>query len=324
MLIQLKSYLVFKEIGGYVIDGLFEGISDAVKNVKDWLDENVISKIKEGWDKLKDVTVTIKGKIDETFDKLKGAWEDLKDKDILSKAKGKIEDTFKSLKEKWDDVKDKDPLATAKGKIEDTFSKLKDKRDAVKSKDPLATAKGEVTKSFNSLKDKWDSIKSKDPIIKTIREGLTDTKLDKLKTKWDAIKSKTATLTLKASAAVQEVKSWINTNLIDKLNAKLKATKLFSKIQIPHLATGAVIPPNKEFLAVLGDQKSGTNIETPLSTMRQAFLEALEEGGYTNSDNNTNQQPIVLQVDGREMAKVVWDEQEKRYKQLGKYTPIFS
>lgn len=49
--------------------------------------------------------------------------------------------------------------------------------------------------------------------------------------------------------------------------------------QIPRLAQGAVIPPNKEFLAVLGDQKNGTNIETPLSTMVQAFKQAMAESG---------------------------------------------
>lgn len=47
----------------------------------------------------------------------------------------------------------------------------------------------------------------------------------------------------------------------------------------PRLAQGAVIPPNREFMAVLGDQKSGTNIETPLETMVQAFRQALNEGG---------------------------------------------
>ena len=41
-----------------------------------------------------------------------------------------------------------------------------------------------------------------------------------------------------------------------------------SEVKLPRLATGAVIPPNKEFLAVLGDQKSGTNIETPLARSR--------------------------------------------------------
>jgi len=44
---------------------------------------------------------------------------------------------------------------------------------------------------------------------------------------------------------------------------------------IPHLATGAVIPANSSFLAVLGDQKSGKNIETPVDLMRQIFREEL-------------------------------------------------
>lgn len=44
---------------------------------------------------------------------------------------------------------------------------------------------------------------------------------------------------------------------------------------IPYLAQGAVIPPNREFLAVLGDQRSGTNIEAPLSTIQQAVAAEL-------------------------------------------------
>lgn len=47
--------------------------------------------------------------------------------------------------------------------------------------------------------------------------------------------------------------------------------------KIPALATGAVIPPNKEFLAVLGDQKHGTNIEAPLSTIEEASERAVEK-----------------------------------------------
>lgn len=53
----------------------------------------------------------------------------------------------------------------------------------------------------------------------------------------------------------------------------------FGSVQLPRLAQGAVIPPNKEFMAVLGDQKNGTNIETPLETMKQAFREAISETG---------------------------------------------
>ena len=69
-----------------------------------------------------------------------------------------------------------------------------------------------------------------------------------------------------------------------------------SSITLPRLATGAVIPPNKEFLAVLGDQKSGTNIETPLATMVDAFKQAMaESGGGTTT--------VVIQLDGKEIAR---------------------
>lgn len=46
--------------------------------------------------------------------------------------------------------------------------------------------------------------------------------------------------------------------------------------QIPALAQGAVLPPNREFLAVLGDQRHGTNIEAPLETIQQAVRVELQ------------------------------------------------
>ena len=59
----------------------------------------------------------------------------------------------------------------------------------------------------------------------------------------------------------------------------------FKRVSIPRLAQGAVIPPNREFMAVLGDQKHGTNIEAPLETIKQALAEVLAMeglGGETN------------------------------------------
>ncbi len=47
--------------------------------------------------------------------------------------------------------------------------------------------------------------------------------------------------------------------------------------QIPYLAQGAVLPPNKPFLAMVGDQTSGTNVEAPLDTIKQALAEVLGE-----------------------------------------------
>lgn len=83
----------------------------------------------------------------------------------------------------------------------------------------------------------------------------------------------------------------------------------FNVPNIPKLAQGAVLPPNSPFLAVVGDQKSGTNVEAPLDTIVQALQIALE--------NNNNNQPIILNLNGRQVAQAVWDEENKRYKQTG-------
>ena len=48
---------------------------------------------------------------------------------------------------------------------------------------------------------------------------------------------------------------------------------------VPYLATGAVIPPNAAFLAVLGDQRNGTNIEAPADLIRQLIREELDGAG---------------------------------------------
>ena len=47
--------------------------------------------------------------------------------------------------------------------------------------------------------------------------------------------------------------------------------------QIPYLAQGAVIPPNREFMAVLGDQSHGTNVEAPLATIQQAVADVMQD-----------------------------------------------
>ena len=47
--------------------------------------------------------------------------------------------------------------------------------------------------------------------------------------------------------------------------------------QIPYLAKGAVLPPNKPFLAMVGDQRNGTNVEAPLSTIQEAVAIVMED-----------------------------------------------
>ena len=102
------------------------------------------------------------------------------------------------------------------------------------------------------------------------------------------------TLKAVALAPINAVIALIN-GLIDNINSvidfanRLKITSPFSgktygfninKVEhIPYLAQGAVIPANHEFMAVLGDQTSGTNIEAPAGLIKQMVAEALAEQG---------------------------------------------
>ena len=52
--------------------------------------------------------------------------------------------------------------------------------------------------------------------------------------------------------------------------------------KIPMLARGAVLPANKPFLAMVGDQKHGTNVEAPLSTIQEAVAAVMEDYAASN------------------------------------------
>ena len=52
--------------------------------------------------------------------------------------------------------------------------------------------------------------------------------------------------------------------------------------QIPYLARGAVLPANRPFMAVVGDQRHGTNIEAPLAVIEQAVATVMED--YANAN----------------------------------------
>ena len=67
---------------------------------------------------------------------------------------------------------------------------------------------------------------------------------------------------------------------------------------VPALARGAVIPPNREFLAVLGDQRSGNNYEVPDAKLRQLLREELSALGGKNE--------AVLMLDRDVLGRVVY------------------
>jgi hypothetical protein len=86
------------------------------------------------------------------------------------------------------------------------------------------------------------------------------------------------------------------------------------RVSIPRLAKGSVIPPNREFLAVLGDNKREHEIVSPVSTMKQAFMEAMIEMGGYNGGGNTE---VVLEMDGREFGRAVVESGNMEKRRIG-------
>lgn len=83
--------------------------------------------------------------------------------------------------------------------------------------------------------------------------------------------------------------------------------------RIPRLATGAVIPPQSEFLAVLGDQKRGTNIETPESLLRQIMREELQ----SRDSGGSRTYRFTAQINRRVLFDEMMEEARARQDQSG-------
>lgn len=83
---------------------------------------------------------------------------------------------------------------------------------------------------------------------------------------------------------------------------------------VPALARGAVIPPNKEFLAVLGDQKSGTNIEAPTSEIEAAVMRGIQRSGMSGGSGDHT---VILQIGEREMGRVMYRLNNQQTQRIG-------
>ena len=71
---------------------------------------------------------------------------------------------------------------------------------------------------------------------------------------------------------------------------------------IPRLATGAIVPPNNPFLAVLGDNRQETEVVSPLSTIEEAVTRAMS--GQRQSGFSTSRPLVVnLIMDGQKLAR---------------------
>lgn len=101
-----------------------------------------------------------------------------------------------------------------------------------------------------------------------------------IQSKINSLQGKTFTVTIKNGASPQSAGPGNP--------AAVSPQALFSSdaaIGIPYLASGAVIPPNAPFMAVLGDQRNGTNLEAPEDLLRKIVREEIGEINITTEVN---------------------------------------
>lgn len=118
---------------------------------------------------------------------------------------------------------------------------------------------------------------------------------EKFATIADALEQKIKDGVNAAIALVNKFINWLNEKMVLKWSdfsvggvqvVEAGSFKLLNIPNIPMLAQGAVLPANKPFLAMVGDQKNGTNVEAPLETIKQALAEVMAQ--YGNGDVNVN------------------------------------
>ena len=171
------------------------------------------------------------------------------------------------------------------------------------------TSKNFVTWGEGILKTSWNTAK-----------GFADNMINGFKTVWENFKSLMSSIGEKVSGAWEENKNWLAPTLAVGAAVAVGAGIILSGGSLApalgaaaFLANGAVIPPNQEFLAVLGDQKSGRNLEAPEGLIRQIMREELA-GLMGGSEVNVN---IEFSGSLAQLARVLHPAITKEQKRIG-------
>lgn len=296
---------VMAEQGEFIIEGLLKGISDSWHSIIDFFNEKLepLKKLlSDAWENIKK----------DTSEK----WENIKS-DLSSKwnaLKSSAESSFNSIKEKimnaWNNVKSETSAkwSEIKTTLTNTWQEIK-----TNSRNKFQEVKQTIIDKMNALKDHdWFSI----------GKGIVDGIVNGLQSIWNTL-----------TGWVRDVKNAI-TDAFSGMNnsrgggfgtassgtfggrtrAAAYAMPDIGNFEIPALAQGAVIPPNREFLAVLGDQKHGNNLEGPESSFEAAVARGIRAAGDLGGKRPIT---VILQVDRRELGRVVYEVNNEETQRVG-------
>ena len=247
---------LFLEIGKALLEGLWAGIKEAVKQklkfIKTTIVDPIVKRVKEVFG------IHSPSKVFAEIGKalIEGLWQG-------------VESLKNWLIGKWASVKNW--FTEIKGKVSTVFT----------------TTKKWVKDKVKNVKNWWGDVKL------NISSKITTTKA-KVKNWWGDIKSwwgdKKLSVKVKLGEITGNVKGIINSVIIRPLNRKLKSVPVLKKLSIPELEKGGVLF-NDSIVRVAEYQgaKSNPEIVSPKNMMREVFLEALNE-------SNANRQPQEIKV----------------------------
>lgn len=258
-----------KEAGGNVVDGILLGILDALLGIGSWIVDNVFKPILDGFKNAFGIHSPSTVMQEQGHYIIEGLLLGITD--FLSKIKKKFEEIRNLVTEKMDNIK-----SSAVSKVNEMKKGLSDGVERIKEsfRSGFSALVGYVKSPINS-------------IIRFINNFLY------------AIQTMQNSFANALNSMSISLPHWL-----EKLTGFSSVgfnVGYWSAPMVPYLAQGAVIPPNREFMAVLGDQKNGNNIEAPESLIRRIVR---EESG----NNGTRRIEVPVYLNRREIARAVLEE----------------
>lgn len=266
-------------------------------------------------------------------DVVSGAWEIIK-----TVTKGALNIIKTVISTAWNAIKT--ATSTVWNAIKKTLSGLWNTLKTT-AKTAFDAIKTKVTGVWDKIKDKtsrtWESVTT---FVSTKVEAIKTAITDKFNAARDAVKSAFEGIVDFIKRPINQAISIVN-NAVGMINSAIGGIEsafsfgpwnvptpfgtkrigfhaTFPRVgTIPYLASGAVIPPRSEFLAVLGDQKKGNNLETPESLLRQIVR---EESGKGQGNGNTYN--VTVNASGRKLLDIIIDEAELRRRRNGGQNPF--
>lgn len=289
----------------------WEAIKEAWNAAGEWFSENVVEPVSEFfsnlWDNITTFASDAWSKVQEIWTVVSAWFNDNVVKPVQEFFKNLWEEVKKLASDAWDGISKIWEVVSGwfdKNVVQPVAKFFTDMWDGIKKK---------ASDIWEDIKKVWGSAKSwfEEHVTKPLGDAFTAA-VDKIK---EAV-----------NAAIGKVEGLINSVikgvnwLIDQLN-KIRFDvpdwvpgiggrnfgfniSHVQEVKLPRLANGAVIPPNQQFAAILGDQRSGTNLEAPGGLIRQLVAEGVTEAIRTASGfGNTGNMTVIMEIDGREFGR---------------------